>query len=68
MTETVTERWITYEYGPEGMEEPFVSGRAGRYTWKELIAQIEDDRWGSNYTITHRKERTVTYTDWEEVE
>lgn len=65
--ETVTERWITYEYGPEGMKEPFVSWFAGAYTWEELIAQIEDDRWGSGYRITSRKERTVTYGDWDEL-
>lgn len=64
--ETVTERMITYEYGPEGMKQPFVSWVAGQYTWEELISQIEDDRWGGGYEVTSRKERTIIYGDWEE--
>lgn len=66
--ETVTERWITYEYGPNGGEKPFVSWVSGPYTWEELIAKIGDERWGSPYRITRRMERMVTYTDWEEVD
>lgn len=65
--ETVIERSITYEYGPNDMERPFMSWVSGRYTWDELIAQIEDDRWGSDYTITSRKERTIIYGEWGEV-
>lgn len=65
--ETVTERLITYQYGPDSMAVPFTSTVGGVYTWEELISRIEDDRWGSGYEIISRKERTVTYGDWEEL-
>lgn len=28
---------------------------------------ITYDRWGSDYTITSRQERTIIYGEWEEV-
>lgn len=65
--ETVTERLITYQYGPESMVIPFTNTVGGVYTWDQLISFIEEDRWGSGYTITSRKERTVIYGDWEEL-
>lgn len=64
MTETKIERSITYEYGPAGMNPPFQGKVGGFYSWDELIAHIEDDRWGSGYEIVARDEREITYGDW----
>lgn len=66
MTETRVERSITYEYGPAGMDQPFRSKVSGFYTWEQLVAQIEDRRWGSGYEIIARDEREITYGDWVE--
>ena len=64
---TVTERLITYQYGPDSMAVPFTNTVGGVYTWNQLISFIEDDRWGSGYEIISRKERTIIYGDWEEL-
>lgn len=63
---TVVERRIEYTYGPS--ENDYISAFAGEYTWERLEGFIKDDRWGSLYTVTSRQERTVTYTEWKDVD
>lgn len=63
--ETKVERQIVFEYGPDG-SKPFQEVVAGFYTWDELTGQIRDSRWGSPYREISRRERTVTYGDWED--
>lgn len=63
---TVIERRTEYVYGPGGND--FTGVFAGAYTWEQLEGFIKDDRWGSPYTVTSRQERTVTYTEWKDVD
>lgn len=62
MSKTITERRITYEYGPNGADYTGVFG--GEYSWDQLESMIRDDRWGSSYTVIGREERTVVIGDW----
>jgi hypothetical protein len=64
--ETKIERSITYTYGPDGIAH-FTGKFSGEYTWEQLEGFIREERWGSPYTVTERKERTVTYSDWVDV-